>query len=78
MKPGDEFLQCFARVVTSDWPHLASLLYLSTRDLMEEMKRQNKTSSADQALIMLRKWNSNEEAMYGKLCERLSTVLLIQ
>ena len=78
MKPDDQFLQSFAGVVGNDWPYLASLLSLSTRDLMEEMKRENKTSSSDQALIMLRMWNSNEEATYGKLCGRLTTVLLIQ
>ena len=74
MKPDDEFLQSFARVVGNDWPHLASLLSLSTRDLMEEMKRQNKTSSVDQALHMLQIWNSHEETTYSKLCERLRTV----
>jgi hypothetical protein len=75
-KPDDNFLQIFAKIVGSHWPHLASQLSLSTRDIMEELKRRERSSPADQALYMLQKWKSKEEATYGLLCERLRTVFI--
>ena len=77
LKPSDSFLQVFAKIVSNNWPHLASQLSLSTRDIMEELKRRGRSSTpADQALFMLQKWKTKEEATYGLLCERLRTVLL--
>ena len=77
LKPDDGFLQVFARVVGSHWPHLASQLSLSTRDFMEELKRRGRSSPADKALYMLQKWKSREEATYGLLYERLRTVFVM-
>ena len=77
LKLDDRFLQIFARVVGNHWPHLASQLSLSTRDIMEELKRRERSSPADKALYMLQKWKSKEEATYGLLCERLRTVFLM-
>ena len=77
LKPDDRSLQIFARVVGNHWPHLASQLSLSTRDIMEELKRRGRSSPADQALYMLQKWKSREEATYGLLCERLRTVFVM-
>ena len=77
LKPDDRFLQIFARVVGNHWPHLASQLSLSTRDIMEELKRRERSPPADQALYMLQKWKSKEEATYGLLCERLRTVSIM-
>ena len=77
-KPENDFIKSLAAVVGSEWPHLASLLSLSTRDIMEELKRREALSPADQALYMLQKWISNDEATYGLLCERLRTALLIR
>ena len=77
LKPDNGFLQIFARVVGNHWPHLASQLSLSTRDIMEELKRRGRSSPADQALYMLKKWKSREEATYGLLCERLRTVFVM-
>ena len=77
LKPNDRFLQIFARVVGNHWPHLASQLSLSTRDIMEELKRRERSSPSDQALYMLKKWKSREEATYGLLCERLRTVFVM-
>ena len=79
LKPSDSFLQVFAKIVSTNWPHLASQLSLSTRDIMEELKRRGRSSApADQPLFMLQKWKTKEEATYGLLCERLRTVLLVQ
>jgi hypothetical protein len=78
LKPGDNFLQMFAKTVGSHWPHLASQLSLSTRDIMEELKRRERSSPADQALYMLQKWKSKEEATYGLLCERLIRTVFIR
>ena len=77
-EPEDDFLQTFAVIVGSEWPHLASLLSISTRDIMDELKGRERLSQTDQALYMLQKWKSKEEATYGVLCERLRTVLLIR
>ena len=77
LKPDDRSLQIFARVVGNHWPHLASQLSLSTRDIMEELKRRERSSPADQALYMLQKWKSREEATYDLLCERLRTVFVM-
>ena len=77
-KPEDDFLKSFAVVIGQEWPHLASQLSLSTRDLMEELKRRERLPPVDQALYMLQKWKSKEEATYGVLCESLRTVLLIR
>ena len=77
LKPDNKFLQIFARVVGNHWPHLASQLSISTRDIMEELKRRGKSSPADQALYMLQKWKSREEATYDLLCERLRTVFVM-
>ena len=77
-KPDDNFLQLFAKTVSNSWPYLASQLSLSTRDIMEELKRRERLPPVDQALYMLQKWNSKEEATYSLLYERLRTVLLIR
>ena len=79
LKPSDSFLQIFGKIVSINWPHLASQLSLSTTDIMKELKRIGRLSApADQALFMLQKWKTKEEATYGLLCERLRTVLLMQ
>ena len=79
LKPSDSFVQMFAKIVSNNWPHLASQLSLSTRDIVEELKRRGRLSApADQALFMLQKWKTKEEATYGLLCGRLRTVLLMQ
>ena len=79
LKPNDSFLQVFGKIVSINWPHLASQLSLSTTDIMKELKRIGRLSApADQALFMLQKWKTKEEATYGLLCERLRTVLLMQ
>ena len=77
-KPEEGFLQSFAKVIGKDWPHLASLLSLSTRDIMQEIKRQGKCSPTDQALYMLQKWKLKDEATYGQLYKSLRAVILIQ
>ena len=78
-KSDDSILQSFAKILSNNWPHLASLsaLSLSTRDIMEELKRRERLSPADQALYMFQKWKSKEEATCGLLYERLRTVLLV-
>ena len=78
IKPDDSFLKLFADIVNNNWPYLASLLSLSTRDIMDELKGRERLSPADQALYMLQKWKLKEEATYGLLCERLRTVLFIR
>ena len=77
-KPDDNFLQTFAKIVSNNWPHLSFQLSLSTRDIMEELKRKERLPPADQALYMLQKWKSKEEATYGLLYERLRTVLFVR
>ena len=76
LKPDNDFLQSFVVVVGKEWPHLASHLSLSTKDIMEELKRRDGLSPTDQALFMLQKWKTKEEASYGLLCERLRTVFV--
>ena len=78
LKPEEGFLQSFAKVIGKDWPRLASLLSLSTRDIMQEVKRQGKHCPTDQALYMLQKWKLKDEATYGQLYKSLWTVILIQ
>ena len=78
LKPEDGFLQSFAKVIGKDWPHLASLISLSVRDIMHEIKYQGKCSPTDQALYMLQKWKLKDEATYGQLYKSLWAVILIQ
>ena len=78
LKPDESFLQLFSTVVSDNWPYLSSVLSLSTRDIMEELKRRKRCSPANQALFMLQKWKLKEEATYGQLYERLRTVVLVR
>lgn len=77
-KPGEGFLQSFAKVIGRDWPRLASLLSLSMRDIMQEIKRQERYCPTDQSLYMLQKWKLKDEATYGQLYKSLRAVILIQ
>ena len=77
-KPDDVFLQSFAEVVGNRWPSLASLLSLSPSDIGQIKMEKERVSQAKQALHMLRKWNSRENASYGQLLESLKTVPLFR
>ena len=78
-KPDDGFLQSFAEIVGNRWPSLGSLLSLSPSDI-EQIKKEKERVRAQtkQALHMLRKWNSRENASYGQLLESLKTVPLFR
>lgn len=76
LKPEENFLRSFAKVIGKDWPHLASLLSLSTKDIMQEVKRQGKYCPADQALYMLQKWRLKDIATYGQLYKSLRAIIL--
>ena len=77
-KPDDGFLQSFAEIVGNRWPSLASLLSLSPRDIEQIKREKEQVSQAKQALHMLRKWYSRENATYGQLLESLKTVPLFR
>ena len=77
-KPDNVFLQSFAEVVGNRWPSLASLLFLSPSDIGQIKMEKERVSQAKQALHMLRKWNSRENASYGQLLESLKTVPLFR
>ena len=67
MKPDDEFLRSFSKVVRGKWPYLASLLSLSS-GMIQEIRTDSKgQSQSNQALLMLQKWSSIEGASYGQL-----------
>ena len=76
LRPDEEFLQMFAGVVESKWPSLAVALGLRERE-MKEVKR-SQGSPQHLALLMLRKWVSNEGATYGQLLQQLKKVSLFQ
>ena len=67
IKPDEEFLQSFSRVVEGKWSYLASLLSLNSSVIQEIRTEGEGQSQRDQALLMLRKWSSGEEATYGQL-----------
>ena len=77
-KPDDVFLQSFAEVVGNRWPSLASLLSLSPSDIEQIKREKERVSQAKQALYMLRKWSSRENASYGHLLESLKTIPLFR
>ena len=77
-KPDDGFLQAFAEIVGNRWPSLASLLSLSPSDIEQIKREKERVSQAKQALHMLRRWNSRENASYGQLLESLKTVPLFR
>ena len=76
LKPDVEFLGAFAGVVGSKWPSLATTLSLSESEI-KEVKGEG-LSQQDNALQMLKKWASREDASYGQLCQRLKTISLFQ
>ena len=76
-KPDDDFLQSFAGVIGNHWLSLAYLLSCPAHEV-EFKTEEERTSQADQALHMLRRWTLKGEATYGLLCERLKTVSLFQ
>ena len=76
-KPDDDFLQSLARVIGNNWLLLSYLLSCPAHEV-EFKTEEERTSQADQALHMLRRWASKEEATYGLLCERFKTVSLFQ
>ena len=76
LKPDEEFLQSFAKVVGSKWPSLASSLSLSG-DEIANVKEEGLTQQ-DCALKMLKKWSAKEDATYGQLYLILKTIPLFQ
>ena len=74
LKPDGAFLKLFAGVLGYKWPSLAVSLSLSEQEI-EEVKE---GEEEDQALDMLRKWVSREDATYGQLYQKLKTILLFQ
>ena len=73
-KLDDVFLQSFARVVGDRWPSLASLLSINAREI-EEIKGEKKEQ---QALCMLTRWSSREDASFKQLHKKLQTVYLFR
>ena len=74
VKPDARFLELFAGVMRNKWPSLAVSLSLSEQEI-EEVKE---GEEGDQALQMLRKWVSREDATYGQLCQMLKSISLFQ
>ena len=74
VKPDSGFLKLFAAVVGNKWPSLAISLSLS-EEKTEEMRE---GEEGDQALKILRKWVSQEDATYGRLYLALETISLFQ
>ena len=64
----------FAGEVKSKWPLLAASLSLSESEI-EEVKA---LPQQDQALQMLMKWASREDATYGQLYQQLISISLFQ
>ena len=75
-KPDSTFVHSFAKVVDNRWPSLASLLSFTAREIEEIKQEEKQYCFTRQALSMLKKWASKEEATYGKLYETLKTVPL--
>ena len=74
LKPDEEFLEMFAGEMKSKWPLLAASLSLSEGEI-EEVKA---LPQPQQALQMLRKWVSREDATYGQLYQQLVSISLFQ
>lgn len=70
----DHFLLCFASIVDTHWPSLASALSFTMRDTNEIKSEFNRSCPADQAFHMLRKWTLKEVATYGHLYNKLKTI----
>ncbi len=78
MRPDDEFLQSLSEVIGSKWPYLATLLSLNSGNIEELREEGEGLSQVDRALMMLKKWSSQEGAAYGQLFEKLKPVSLFQ
>ena len=72
--PDNAFLRSFARVIGDRWHCLASLLSITAGEI-EEIMREEKDK---QALCMLRKWSSREDASYKQLHLKLQTVYIFR
>lgn len=70
------FMQSFAKVVLNRWPSLASLLCFTAREIDDFKQETRRYSCQNQALHLLKKWNSCEDATYGNLYNRLKIVPL--
>ena len=76
IRPNPEFLQSLSRVIGCKWPYLATLLSLSSTEIECVKNEGEELSPADHALIMLKKWSSQEGATYSQLFEKLKPVSL--
>ncbi len=72
--PDMDFLQSFAAIIGSRWQCLASLLSLTSEDIVSIKKESRGAEPTRQALVMLQKWAASDTATYGQLQERLCTL----
>ena len=73
-RPDSNFLQSFAAIIGSRWQCLASLLSLTSEDIVSIRRDTRGAEPTRQALAMLEKWVASETATYGQLRERLCTL----